>query len=111
MHTRRIRNIDTYLVTDPLFISQISVTERTLNKTSVIERKPSFNRTLSHTFTGIPNGAVYDIRVSTSVPGAESAKQEVYAPPLPIPSQLKVFPEKNGSFVVIWKEVLDYKEP
>lgn len=75
-----------------------------------MERKASFNRTLSHVFTGIPDGAVYDLSVSTSVPGAEPAKQVVFAQPLPMPTQLKVFPEKNGSYVVIWKDNLDFKQ-
>lgn len=89
---------------------QISVTERTLNRTSVVERKASFNRTLSHIFTGIPDGASYDVKVSTSVPGAQPATQLVFAPPLPTPKQLKVFPEKNGSYVVIWKEHTEFKQ-
>lgn len=86
------------------------MTERTLNRTSVVELKASLNRTLSHVFTGIPNGAIYNVSVSTTMPGAQANEAVVYAPPLPAPMQLKVFPETNGSYVVFWKEVLDFKQ-
>lgn len=89
---------------------KISVTERTLNKTSIVERMASFNRTLSHIFHGIPDGASYDIKVSTSVSDAQPAQMLVFAPPLPMPTQLKVFPEKNGSYVVAWRENLEFKQ-
>lgn len=84
--------------------------ERTLNKTSVVELRASFNRSLSHIFTGIHDGASYDVSVSTSVPGAQPAQQLAFAPPLPMPTQLKVFPEKNGSYVVLWKEITGFNQ-
>lgn len=76
----------------------------------MVERKASANRTLSHMFEGIPDGASYNVSVSTSVHGAQAAELLVFAPPLPMPTQLKVFPEKNGSFVVIWKENAEFKQ-
>lgn len=65
---------------------------------------------MSHVFNDIPNGASYLVKVSTSVLGAQAAEQIVNAPPLPMPTQLKVFPEKNGSYVVLWKEVALFKQ-
>lgn len=99
---------DYYLI--DCYYPQISVAERTLNVTSVVELKPSYNRSLTHSFSSIPDGASYDINVSTAVPGAKPATQLVFASPLPVPTQLKVFPEKNGSYVVLWKEVALFKQ-
>jgi hypothetical protein len=69
--------------------------------------KSNGNQTLSHTFEGIPLGAKYEISVGTNTPNSAPAYISVNAPPLPAPTQLRVFPERNGTFVIIWKEVED----
>lgn len=65
------------------------------------------NSTLIHTLSGIPRGAKYEISVSTDVKGASSANITAAANPLPAPRLMSIYPEKNGSYVVVWKEVKD----
>lgn len=79
-----------------------------LNKTSRVELRTTFNRTLLHTFTEIPFGASYSISVATNIKEAISTSVTAFSPPLPMPKQLKVWPEKNGSYVVYWKEIQDF---
>lgn len=87
----------------PLY--QLKITELTLNKSTTVELKKKGNRMLWHTFDDIPKGAVYNISLSSSGKNAEASVLKVYAPPLPAPRQLKVFPEKNGTYVIYWHEV------
>lgn len=76
-----------------------------MNKTSHVAVAPSANRTLTHVFSGIPKGSHYTITVSINTDKAQAANVSVSAEPLPIPQQLQVWPEKNGSFVVYWHEL------
>lgn len=82
----------------------INVTEITFNTTSIIELKPSKSKVILHKFHKIEDGSVLDISIATSAKNAEWATRRVYAPALPSPTQLKVWPEKNGTYVVYWKE-------
>ncbi|KAG4075464.1 hypothetical protein HA402_015117 [Bradysia odoriphaga] len=82
----------------------INITELTFNTTSIIELKPSRSKVLMHTFDKIEDGAVLDISIATST-GSEWTTKRVYAPRLPAPTQLRVWPERNGTYVVYWKEV------
>jgi len=75
-----------------------------------LELQPTKEKAVSHTFNNIPHGASYNITISTNTKNAELAYTEVKAPPLPIPQQLKVWPEKNGTFVVYWKEIEEMDE-
>lgn len=84
--------------------------ELVLNKTSHVEIKSDSNKTLTHSFGGIRRGGRYEICVATNSPNAVPANITALAQPLPAPSQLKVYPEKNGSYVVFWKEITDFKE-
>uniref|UniRef100_W4VRP1 Sortilin-related receptor n=1 Tax=Corethrella appendiculata TaxID=1370023 RepID=W4VRP1_9DIPT len=88
----------------------ISIQELTTHRNYRVEIKPSTNKTMQHTFNDIPRGAVYDISVSTNAKNSEMVNSIVYAPSLPAPTQLKVWAEKNGSYVVYWKEVKDFDD-
>lgn len=83
----------------------LKITELTLNKSTTIELKKMGTKFLSHSFEGIPKGAVYNISMSSRSKNAEASVLMIYAPPLPAPRQLKVFPEKNGTYVIYWHEV------
>lgn len=85
----------------------ISATELTQNRTAAVELKRKGEKLLSHKFKDIPDGAVYNLNISTSAKNAEPVSLKVHAPPLPAVRQLKVIPEKNGTFVVFWREVND----
>lgn len=58
-----------------------------------------------HKFSGIPKGAHYTVTVAISADKAQASSVEVSAPSLPAPTQLRVWPEKNGSFSVDWKHI------
>lgn len=88
----------------------ITIRELVLNKTSRVVLKPSDNKTLSHVFTGIPQGAEYEVHVAVNSLSAEPAVLVVHAKPLPSPRQLVVWPESNGTHVVYWKVVEDVQD-
>lgn len=88
----------------------IQLTELTLNNTDTYELKHSGDKQMSHTFSNIHNGAIFNVSISTKSKNAQSVVQKVYAPALPAPRQLTVYPEKNGTYVVYWKEVTNLKE-
>lgn len=81
--------------------------ELVLNQTSHVKIDSKANSTLVHTFHGIPRGAKYEINVATDATGAVSANITAAANPLPAPRLMSIYPEKNGSYVVVWKEVKD----
>uniref|UniRef100_A0AAG5DRM1 Sortilin-related receptor n=1 Tax=Anopheles atroparvus TaxID=41427 RepID=A0AAG5DRM1_ANOAO len=88
----------------------IKVRELMLNKTSIVTVQPSSNKTLTHVFRKIPKGAAYEVSVSTDLPNAQAVSMVVYSAPLPSPDQLQVWPEINGTHVVYWKAVSDFKD-
>lgn len=69
--------------------------------------KSQSNSSLIHTFHGIPRGAKYEISVATDARAAVPANITAAANPLPAPRLMSIYPEKNGSYVVMWKEVKD----
>lgn len=93
-----------------MFYSQISVRELTKNKTSLVNVSASANKTLVHVFRSIPLGATYEISVTTNVPNAQLVSTFACSHPLPAPSRLKVYLGVNGSYVVNWKPVNDFKD-
>jgi sortilin-related receptor len=80
--------------------------EVVLNQTIKI-KVVSNETTLSHTFHDIPRGAKYEISVQTDVHDSIKANITAAAMPLPAPRLMSIYPEKNGSYVVFWKEVKD----
>uniref|UniRef100_A0A336L6F8 Sortilin-related receptor n=1 Tax=Culicoides sonorensis TaxID=179676 RepID=A0A336L6F8_CULSO len=87
----------------------ITIREHILNKTNHVTVQPTPNRTLVHNFAGIPKGSHYTVTVAINTDKAKPAVAEVSADPLPAPTQLRVWPEKNGSYSVHWKE-LDFHD-
>lgn len=83
----------------------INITELTYNKSAIVELAQSRNKIMMHKFKSIEDGSIFDVTLSTTSKDAEPYVQRVYAPMLPPPRQLKVWPEKNGTYVVYWKEV------
>lgn len=86
---------------------QIKMRELVLNHTTQVRVKSGLNSTLVHTFHGVPRGAKYEIHVATDAQGAVPANITAAASPLPAPRLMSIYPEKNGSYVVVWKEVKD----
>jgi hypothetical protein len=87
----------------------ITIRETTLNgKPITIQLMSTKNKTMSHTLAGIQDGAKYVVTVSTNRPEAETVTVFCEARQLPTPRRLTVWPEKNGSFVVYWKEIEDF---
>lgn len=85
----------------------VHLTELTTNETNTVEVIRKGTKTLSQKFKDIPDGAVYNISISTNATNAEPVTLKIHAPSLPPVRQLKVYPEKNGTFVVHWHEVQD----
>lgn len=84
----------------------IVLTELTTNKTSSVELNRKADKLLSHRFINIPDGAVYNVSISSNAKNAESVTIKVPAPPLPSVRQLKVYDiENNGTYAVYWHEV------
>lgn len=81
--------------------------EVALNQTSHVKVSSNGNSTLVHSFHGIPRGAKYEISVATDAKNAIPANITAAANPLPAPRLMSIYPEKNGSYVVVWREVKD----
>lgn len=72
--------------------------------TSRTSLKPSSEIELLHEFV-TQYGGHYNVCVSTEVEGALPGPcQEYLSIPLPTPHQLQILPEKNGSYILYWKE-------
>jgi len=83
---------------------QVTITEVNLNKSASIMLPPTSNTTLSHWFV-VHYGGHYRVTVQTDSNTAIPAKPVEYlAPPIQPPHQLHVLPERNGSYIVYWKE-------
>jgi len=83
---------------------QISVTEVNLNISSSVTLLPTVSTELSHWFE-VHYGGHYRVTVQTDSDTAiETKPVEYLAPPIQPPHQLQVLPERNGSYIVYWKE-------
>jgi hypothetical protein len=84
--------------------------EVVLNRTTHVKVESKTNETLRHTFHEIPRGAKYEVSVATDV--KDSIKATIIAPAqsLPAPRLMSIYPEKNGSYVVAWREVKDMQK-
>ncbi|XP_046384462.1 sortilin-related receptor-like isoform X2 [Ischnura elegans] len=90
----------------------ITVTELSLQRTAHISLAPSANTALEHRIEG-RYGGHYEFKVQT-LPAASDektvglsmpSKPYIYtAPPIFPPHQIQVLPERNGSYIVYWKE-------
>lgn len=85
----------------------ITLTELTTNETNTVEIVRKGTKTVTHKFKDIPDGAVFNISISTNATNAEAVTLKIHAPSLPPVRQLKVYPEANGTFVVYWHEFND----
>lgn len=84
----------------------ISLTELSTNKSKTVDVRRKGDKTLSHKFSGVLDGAVYNVSISTTAKDAEAVTLKLHAPALPPVRQIKVNQETNGSFVVFWNDAL-----
>jgi hypothetical protein len=83
---------------------QLTVTELNLNISSSVTLLPTNKTELSHWFV-VHYGGHYRVTVQTESDAAIPTKPVEYvAPPIEPPHQLQVLPERNGSYIVYWKE-------
>jgi hypothetical protein len=83
---------------------QVTVTEVNLNISSSVILSPTNKTEVSHWFV-VHYGGHYRVTVQTNSDTAIPAKPVEYlAPPIQPPHQLQVLPERNGSYIVYWKE-------
>lgn len=87
----------------------VTLKELTTNDTKIVELNRNDSKVVTHQFKEIPDGAVYNISISTNAANAEPVTIKIHAPSLPPVRQLKVYPEKNGTFVVFWHAINDAK--
>jgi len=82
----------------------VTITEVNLNKSTSIMLLPTSKTDLHHWFV-VHYGGHYRVTVQTNSSTAIPAKPVEYlAPPIQPPHQLQVLPERNGSYIVYWKE-------
>lgn len=87
-----------------LLRTQLTVTELTLNKTSVTTLPATNETVLKHQFHSIKYGGRYNITLTTDVPGAIPSQWAIYnAPPILPPHQLTALYEED-KYLVFWQE-------
>lgn len=83
---------------------QVTVTELNLNISYSVTLLSTSMTELSHWFS-VHYGGHYRVTVQTYSEDAIPTKAVEYlAPPIQPPHQLQVLPERNGSYIVYWKE-------
>jgi hypothetical protein len=84
---------------------QVTITEVNLNKSTSIVLLPTSDTKLDHWFM-VHYGGHYRVTVQTDSNTAIPTKPVEYlAPPIQPPHQLQILPERNGSYIVYWKEM------
>lgn len=82
----------------------LTVSELTLNKTSVYTIASTNETVLKHVFRNIKYGGRYNVTVATDVEGAIPSQWVIYnAPPILPPHQLSVLYEE-GNYLIYWQE-------
>lgn len=87
----------------PSYLVSIADTTQNRPQSATVVYRP--DQPLQHTFAALHRGAVYNVSVTTKAADAQPVQLRVVGPELPAPRQLKVYPEKNGTYVVFWKSV------
>uniref|UniRef100_A0A8D9B9P9 Sortilin-related receptor n=1 Tax=Cacopsylla melanoneura TaxID=428564 RepID=A0A8D9B9P9_9HEMI len=84
----------------------IHINETTRGQEARIIIPPTNNTDLSHDIQ-VEYGGVYNISIAPDSTNGQMSEEYVFvAPPLPPPHQVIVLPEKNGSYIIYWKEVV-----
>lgn len=68
------------------------------------------NKTNEYILSGVPQGAKYEISVKTDAKNSIAANISANAVPLPVPQLMSVRFEKNGSYIVTWRDIKGFHE-
>lgn len=91
-------------------IFKVSVRELVLNHTALVSKQSRPNETNEYILSGVPQGAQYEISVSTDAKNSIAANITANSVPLPVPQLMSVHSEKNGSYVVTWRDIKGFHE-
>lgn len=89
---------------------RITLSDLSTLKNETFELKSKDTKSVSYKFKDIPDGAVYNISISTNVVNAEPVRLRVNSTSLPHVTKLKVFAEKNGTYSLFWHELNNTRE-
>ena len=81
-----------------------------LNHTALVSKQTRPNETNEYILSGVPQGAKYEISVSTDAKNSIAANISANAVPLPVPQLMSVRFEKNGSYIVTWRDIKGFHE-
>lgn len=74
------------------------------NSSTTLKERP-FTGKYTHWYE-IQHGGHYGVSISTNMPGANKSEEVIWAaPPLPVPEEVQLLPEINGSLFVYWKDI------
>lgn len=81
-----------------------------MNHTALVSKQTRPNETIEYIISGVPQGAKYEISVQTDAKNSIAANISANAVPLPVPQLMSVRFEKNGSYIVTWKDIKGFHE-